>query len=356
MLSYLLQKKTVQTDIMMYIPKIQINSNKNSFLNATKLRHPLVEKILQKESYIPVDIHLGFDHTQTGILLFSLNAAGKSVCMKAVGISIIMAQAGMFVPAENFTFSPFKKLFTRISGNDNIFKGKSSFAVEMSELNSILRRADSNSLVIGDEICHGTEHYSGGGIIAQSIITLAQKQIPFIFATHMHHLNKIKELNNLQNVQRYHFAVRVENDRVIYDRKLVKGQGESIYGIEVASAMGFGPEFIKNAKKYRNILLGQSNELFHDKSSKYNSSVFINSCEICNKKPNPNTNEYLDTHHIKFQCTADDSGFINEMHKNHRSNLVVLCKDCHQNVHSGKIIISGYKQSSNGYILEYNKK
>ena len=104
-----------------------------------------------------------------GMLLFGTNASGKSSLMKAVGLNVILAQSGHFVPCRGMAFKPYYNLFTRINNNDNIFKGESSFAVEMSELRSILKRADKNSLVLGDELCAGTQvfrrfvFFGGGG-------------------------------------------------------------------------------------------------------------------------------------------------------------------------------------------------
>jgi DNA mismatch repair protein MutS len=91
------------------------------------------------------------------MLLYGMNASGKSSYMKSVGLALIMSQAGCWVPCQEFTHTVVKKIFTRISGNDDYMRGKSSFALEMEELSTILREADSNSIVLGDELCRGTE-------------------------------------------------------------------------------------------------------------------------------------------------------------------------------------------------------
>ncbi len=93
-----------------------------------------------------------------GILVYGLNCSGKSTCQKSVGICLILAQIGYFVPAKQMKFYPFKTLITRMSGDDNIFKGQSSFMVEMYEMKNILKRADDKTLVIADELCRGTEY------------------------------------------------------------------------------------------------------------------------------------------------------------------------------------------------------
>ena len=104
-----------------------------------------------------------------GILLYGTNAVGKTSFIRALGISVIMAQAGLYVPASSYKYKPYKYIFTRILGNDNLFKGLSTFAVEMSELRTILRLADKNSLVLGDELCSGTESISAVSIFVAGV-------------------------------------------------------------------------------------------------------------------------------------------------------------------------------------------
>ena len=125
-----------------------INENKHkSFLKATNMRHSLIEHLQTQEIYVPNDISLGDEHD--GILLYGTNAVGKSSLIRSIGICVILAQSGMFVPCSTFEYKPYTALFTRILGNDNIFKGLSTFAVEMSELRTILRIADKNSFNFG---------------------------------------------------------------------------------------------------------------------------------------------------------------------------------------------------------------
>jgi len=142
-------------------PTLTNNNNKSYFI-AKDIRHPLVEKIQTDIPYIPNDVSLSED----GILLYGTNACGKSTLMKSIGLSIIMAQAGFYVPCSSFEYYPYTQLFTRILNNDNLFTGQSSFAVEMSELRSILLRANKKSLVLGDELCSGTENISAISIVS----------------------------------------------------------------------------------------------------------------------------------------------------------------------------------------------
>ena len=120
-------------------PQIDNQDKKQSFLIATEIRHPIIELIEDSVEYVKITISLGCEGT-TGILLYGVNASGKSSLMKSVGLCIIMAQCGMFVPCSEFIYKPYHNVFTRISNNDNIFKGQSTFAVEMSELRSIFEK------------------------------------------------------------------------------------------------------------------------------------------------------------------------------------------------------------------------
>ena len=126
------------------------------------MRHILIETLLCDETYVTNDLSL--DSDKLGVLLYGTNAVGKSSLIKAIGIIVIMAQAGFYVPCSGFVYSPYKHIFTRILGNDNLFKGLSSFAVEMLELKTILSIADKDSLVLGDELCSGTESNSAMSI------------------------------------------------------------------------------------------------------------------------------------------------------------------------------------------------
>ena len=146
-----------------YFKPVIKNKCKKAFVNVDDLRHPLVEHIQTNEVFTANDISLG--KKTDGMLLYGTNTSGKSTLIKSIGIAVVMAQAGMFVPASKFEFKPYNTLYTRILGNDNLFKSLSTFATEMSEFCSIYNYADNNSLVLGDELCSGTEHPSAIGII-----------------------------------------------------------------------------------------------------------------------------------------------------------------------------------------------
>jgi DNA mismatch repair protein MutS len=337
--------------------KPTIDSNNNtSYVNVKQIRHPIVERIIEHE-YVPHDIHIG--HDLKGMLIYGLNSAGKSVLMKSIGISVIMAQAGFYVPATKFTYYPYKSLYTRITGNDNLFRGLSSFSLEMVELNSILKRADKSTLVIGDEVCRGTEHISGNALVASSLLKLSDVKSSFVFATHLHEMMNLEEIKMRENIKAYHLSVEINNDVLVYDRILKEGSGERIYGILVAKNIIQDTEFINKALEIKNILLDLDPEAssISKKKSKYNSKIIMDKCECCGKKNSYKTPTPLEVHHINFQKNCKDGFVIEKPHikKNHISNLTVLCNKCHDDLHSGKFNIESYKNTSKGKKLMINK-
>jgi DNA mismatch repair protein MutS len=322
-----------------------------SFIEAVNMRHPIIERIQDDFQYVGNNISLN----QNGILLYGINASGKSSFMKAVGLNIIMAQAGMFVAASSFVYYPYHSIFTRISGLDNIYKGMSSFTVEMTELRNILRRCNKNSLVIGDEICCGTEFISALSIVASGIDTLIEKGASFIFASHLHELTKLTSIKaNISKSKLFVKHIRItfdENNNIIYDRVIQDGQGSNNYGIDVCRTLDMPRDFMKNAELNRKEIIGINGNIINKKSSRYNSKIIIDMCNICNK------NKAEETHHIIYQQTADKDGFINDaFHKNAKHNLVAICSECHNKEHSGKIKIECWVSSSKGrkLICDYN--
>lgn len=327
-------------------PKI-INSDK-SFISVRDIRHPIVEKIHIDTEYVTNDINLGVKDDKDGIILFGTNACGKSTFMKSIGLNIILAQAGLFVAASSFEYKPYTQVFTRILNNDNIFRSQSSFAVEVQELKSILNRADCNSLVLGDELCSGTESTSALSIITTGLNILCNRKSTFIFTSHLHELTKLDEIKALTNLEIYHLKIKYDKntDVLIYDRKLEKGSGPSIYGLRVCEAMGMSDEFLSYAKKIQSKL---ENDITHTtKKSQYNTDVFMNECKICHSKE-----KQLETHHIKDQQFADKNNIIDHHHKNVKHNLVPLCKDCHLKVTNHELYVKGWRETSNGKVLEW---
>jgi DNA mismatch repair protein MutS len=319
-------------------PEIVLSSTNKSFIVAKDLRHCLIEKIQQTELYVANDISIGKsdDNNLDGILLYGTNAVGKTSLIRALGISVVMAQAGLYVPASEYKFSPYKYIFTRILGNDNIFKGLSTFAVEMSELRTILRLADKNSLVLGDELCSGTESISAVSIFVAGVQALTAVDCSFIFATHLHEIIEYDEITSLHNVGMKHMSVIYdkENDCLVYNRKLQDGPGNNMYGLEVCKSLGLPKEFLENAHNIRMKYHPESGSVLDLKSSPYNAKHIAGGmCEKCNIHP------AVDVHHLIYQNEADEKGIIKKkdlgltFNKNHKANLTNLCEKCHDEIH-----------------------
>ena len=323
-----------------YCRPIIEENGEHSYLSAKGMRHPIIERIQTTVDYIPNDVKLN----QDGMLLYGLNGGGKSSLLKSVGLSVVMAQMGMYVPCAEFRYYPFKTLYTRIMGNDNIFKGQSSFTIEMSELRTILKYANENSIILGDEICRGTEIDSAQSIVASTICILCEKKTNFLFATHLHGLSKVDDIQEIRNLKHYYIDLEIENGRILYGRKIKEGVGKNLYGLEVAESIIGDSDFIKLANKIRKKIMGEDDTL---KKSTYNRNIFVESCAICESK------SFLEVHHIKSQKYADENGMIGNIHKNSESNLVVLCREHHHQVHHDKIVIEGYEKTSEGNRLKY---
>jgi DNA mismatch repair protein MutS len=315
-------------------PEISNNSDK-SYVQVTNLRHCLIEKIQQSELYVANDITIG-NGVVDGILLYGTNAVGKTSFIRALGISVIMAQAGLYVPATSYKFNPYKYIFTRILGNDNLFKGLSTFAVEMSELRTILHLSNENSLVLGDELCSGTESISAISIFVAGIQSLHQKKCSFIFATHLHEIINYDEITTLKSVALKHMSVIYDKERdcLIYDRKLKDGPGTNMYGLEVCKSLSLPQYFLESALSIRMKYHPESASILDQKKSHYNASVIKGLCENCKK------GIAEDVHHLIHQEDADQKGIIRlqstgvQLNKNHAANLLNLCQKCHDDFHA----------------------
>jgi len=317
-------------------------------MTISKLRHPMIERFLTNMAYVPNDVVLGGD--TTGWLLYGMNAAGKSSLMKAVGLAVVMAQAGMYVPAASMTFLPFEHVFTRISGADNIYRGMSTFVVEMMELRNILQRANGpTSLVLGDELCAGTEALSAVSIVSAGVNELLRRKCPFIFATHLHELVPLASSHVSNGLRICHMHVEVDTSDegtggLIYDRTLRDGVGHSTYGIEVCRGLGMPASFLKEADAVRRAIQGVPSTIVSTKKSTYNASVFVDKCGVCGEPAS-------EVHHIKYQKDAA-AGKHEHVVQHHASNLVALCEACHKKEHSGELHITGWVATTQGRVLQ----
>ena len=295
-------------------------------VTAKALRHPLVEQINMQELYVANDISL--DSKKNVMLLYGTNAVGKSSLIKALGIAVCLAQAGMYVPCQSFEISPYQALFTRILGNDDLFRGLSTFAVEMSELRTILVNGDSRSLVIGDELCSGTETSSATSIFAASLEALHNQGTSAVFATHFHEVAKYDEINALDKVKVVHMAVVYDkaSRRLVYDRKLRSGPGNSMYGLEVCKSLSLPDTMLKRAHELRKKYSPATADDFSLQSSRYSKRRLKSKCEMCGKAS-------TEVHHLIHQSLATD-GKIGQYSVNHAANLINVCHGCHDKFHA----------------------
>ena len=313
----------------------QLVESEKSFVQCKGLRHILVEQLNTEEIYVTNDLLLGKGEID-GILLYGTNAVGKTCFIKALGISIIMAQAGLYVPCTEFVYQPYTYLFTRILGNDNLFKGLSTFAVEMSELLTILRLADKNSLVLGDELCSGTENISAISIFMSGIMRLYEKGSSFIFATHLHEIVNYEEIRAMTRLVLRHMEVVYDKEKgcLVYDRKLREGSGSSLYGLEVCKSLNLPEEFLDLAFQIRVKYYPETGGALSLHPSHYNVKKLVGGlCEKCGLERS------VEVHHLIHQASAGEDGFILDrekgiaLHKNHPANLMSLCEKCHKKMH-----------------------
>lgn len=310
-----------------------INRTENSCVYATNLRHAIVERLDNHCSYVGNDVV--FDDNNKGLLLYGMNSSGKSTYGKSIALSLILAQMGGFVPADSFELSPFTQIFVRINSDDNLFKGLSSFAVEMNELSHIIHAANKKSIVISDELCKGTEDTSATSIVASTALWMLNNDITFVCATHLHKLANIECLSQHNKLRIKHLKseYKKELNKIVFSRKLEDGQGSSIYGIEIASHILNFPKVTTHAMKIRNELIGRSNSLVATKKSRYNAKVFVSECEHCKSTKN------VDVHHIKEQQDYKGKIIIDTTLMNNKSNLMMLCKNCHNDIHHNRLTI-----------------
>jgi DNA mismatch repair protein MutS len=318
--------------------KPELKEGSVSFVKAKKMRHALIEHLELRESYVPNDVDLGGD--TRGVLLFGTNAVGKTSYIKSIGICVIMAQAGMYVPCESFEYCPYEYLFTRIIGNDNLFKGLSTFAVEMSELRVILQKCNSTSLILGDELCSGTEIDSALSIFVSGLIDIYQKESSFIFATHFHTLQTFDEIKQMPLLKMKHLTVQYnyEKKTLIYGRTLCEGPGESTYGLEVCKSLCLPDEFLQRAYTIRNRQLNQGSILLY-KESTYNKEKIRSTCEFCKKAKG------TEIHHLEYQKDSQ----LPMVH--HVSNLSSICESCHKHIHSLGLVYEKRKTLDGEYVF-----
>jgi DNA mismatch repair protein MutS len=288
-------------------------------------------------------------HTNRGLLLYGMNASGKSSLMKALGLAVLLAQCGFPVPAASMRLAPFTAIFTRILGNDNLWAGLSSFAVEMTEFREILRYADERSLVLGDELCSGTESLSATALVAAGVETLAGRGTKFVFATHLHELATLPDIVGLSGVRAVHLRVHYDSvaDRLVYDRHLAAGAGSALYGLEVCRALDLPLGYLDRATALRKTLAGWQ----APHTSSYSTGAVVSACAICSAA---GTAARLEMHHIRPQADAVVAA-AEGTNIHAPGNLVCLCAKCHDDHHAGVLVITRWEETSAGRRLVWSR-
>jgi DNA mismatch repair protein MutS len=338
-----------------------------SFVEVTGLRHPILERIQTAGvNYVSHSVSLGTDisnsgdpmppqqtgsavTSESGLLLYGMNASGKSSLMKALGLCVLLAQCGLPVPAASCRLAPFSAIFTRILGNDNLWAGLSSFAVEMTEFREILQYADERTLVLGDELCSGTESLSATALVAAGVEVLVARGTKFIFATHLHELAALPDIAGLNGVKAVHLKVHYDAaaDRLVYDRHLAPGSGSALYGLEVCRALDLPTGYLDRATALRQTLAGWQAPTV----SSYSAASVVDRCAVCDSEGKAAN---LETHHIKPQ--AERNAARNDgVDVDAAGNLVCLCAACHDDHHAGRLFIKGWTDTSAGRRLDFTK-
>jgi DNA mismatch repair protein MutS len=313
------------------------------------LRHPLIQAQAVRSQLVTHDLDLGkmeggpsVEHYR-GMLLYGINASGKSSLMKALGLAVLLAQIGSAVPAQSMTLTPYSAISTRILNQDNLWAGLSSFAVEMGELRTILTAADARTLVLGDELCSGTESVSATALVAAGIQCLLGAGSTFVLATHLHDLMKLPAITAASALRIAHLRVHYDAvaDVLVYDRTLSAGAGASNYGLTVAKALHMPPALLEAAYGFRRTLLGEDPRA----GNSYNADVLQRACEVCGSA----LSRDIEVHHIQEQHDAVKKVWNADGTALHGlRNLVAVCQRCHDAHHAGAITIGMVKDTSAG--------
>ena len=215
-------------------------------LEITAGRHPVVERMMPREKFIPNDLFLSADARL--IVLTGPNMAGKSTILRQIGLIVLMAQMGSFVPASKARIGLVDKVFTRVGASDNLVRGQSTFMVEMSETSAILHTASRASLVLLDEIGRGTSTYDGVSI-AWAVSEHLHNSVgcKTVFATHYHELTQLSD--ELPSVRNFNVQVREVGEKILFLHRLAPGGADRSYGIEVGRLAGLPQPVLARARE-----------------------------------------------------------------------------------------------------------
>ena len=257
---------------------VQPQFNEEHYLKIENGRHPVVEKVLGKQSYVPNDILMPND--ENIMLITGPNMSGKSTYMRQLALTVIMAQIGSFVPATEANLPIFDQIFTRIGAADDLISGDSTFMVEMGEANNALQNATENSLILFDELGRGTATYDGMAL-AQSIIEYVHNNIhaKTLFSTHYHELTGLS--NELPNLVNMHVGAIEQDGELVFLHKMELGPADQSYGINVAKLAGMPHGLLQRASTILKSLEDNSQALVYTKTVTDNTQRQ----EIAHEKP-----------------------------------------------------------------------
>jgi DNA mismatch repair protein MutS len=217
-------------------------------------RHAVIERLMPREAFIPNDVRI--DAAERVLLVTGPNMAGKSTILRQIGVCVVLAQMGSFVPAADARIGAVDRLFTRVGASDNLARGQSTFMVEMSETSAILHNATARSLVLLDEIGRGTSTYDGVAI-AWAVSEHLHDRIgcKTMFATHYHELMQLPE--RLEHARNYNVAVREAEGTVVFLHRLEPGGTDQSYGVHVAHLAGLPDSVVRRAHEILRTLEGE---------------------------------------------------------------------------------------------------
>lgn len=277
----------------------EFNTNRTIFVSDG--RHPVVEKVIGSQEYVPNDCQM--NRNQEMVLITGPNMSGKSTYMRQIALTAIMAQIGCFVPASEANLPIFDQIFTRIGAADDLISGQSTFMVEMLEAKNAITNATKDSLILFDEIGRGTSTYDGMAL-AQAIIEYIHDRIgaKTLFSTHYHELTALEQ--NLEHLKNIHVSAIEQNGKLVFLHKIKSGAADKSYGIHVAELAQLPKELIKRAEE---ILL----QLENKKSDHTKSDMTVDCKEVNTVQDITVKNEQLSF----FEQTSDGKKFTEKEKK-----------------------------------------
>ena len=222
--------------------------NNRSAIRILDGRHPVVERLLERDIFVPNDTNLNSTDERM-IIITGPNMAGKSTYMRQVALLTLMTQMGSFIPARQASICPVDKIFTRVGASDDLATGQSTFMVEMNEVAQILKYATRNSLIILDEVGRGTSTFDGMSI-ARAVMEYIHEKIKAktLFATHYHQLIELE--NIMEGVKNYSVAVKERGNDIVFLRRIVRGGSDKSYGVHVARLAGLPKKVLERANEF----------------------------------------------------------------------------------------------------------